>query len=115
MRNHTRNLPLDQWNREFERYIKDELGEAIAEVQKSGGGRTRVEGSGILLLRAMCRMTHTGFSSFRFSYQSLAYTYPSSPNAIGHKEYAKGDGVGFMTTLRSITQTYIAAVLEGLR
>jgi hypothetical protein len=58
--NHTRNLPLDQWNREFERYIKDELGEAIAEVQKSGGGRTRVEGSGILLLRAMCRLTHSG-------------------------------------------------------
>ncbi len=35
--NHTRNLPLDEWNREFERYIKDELGEAIAEVQKTGG------------------------------------------------------------------------------
>ncbi len=60
--NHTRNLPLDQWNREFERYIKDELGEAIAEVQKSGGGRTRVEASGILLLRAMCRLTHSGLS-----------------------------------------------------
>jgi hypothetical protein len=29
-------------------------------VQKSGGGRTRVEGSGILLLRAMCRLTHSG-------------------------------------------------------
>jgi hypothetical protein len=77
--NHTRNLPLDQWNREFERYIQDELGEAIAEVQKSGGGRTRVKGSGILLLRAMCRLTHTGFPSFRFSYQCLAYTCPSSP------------------------------------
>lgn len=58
--NHTRNLPLDQWNREFEAYIKEDLGEAIAELQKAGGGRTRVEGSGILLLRAMCRLTHTG-------------------------------------------------------
>jgi hypothetical protein len=58
--NHSRNLPLDQWNREFELYIKDELGEAIMEVQKAGGGRTRVEGSGILLLRATCRLTHTG-------------------------------------------------------
>jgi hypothetical protein len=57
---HTRNLPLDQWNREFEAYIKEHLGDAIVEVQKEGGGRTRVEGSGILLLRAMCRLTHTG-------------------------------------------------------
>ena len=53
-------------------YIKDELGDAILEVQKAGGGRTRVEGSGILLLRAMCRLTH-----------------------MGHKEYAKGDGRRF--------------------
>ena len=70
--NHSRNLPLDQWNREFESYIKDELGDAILEVQKAGGGRTRVEGSGILLLRAMCRLTH-----------------------MGHKEYPKGDGRRF--------------------
>jgi hypothetical protein len=70
--NHSRNLPLDQWNREFEAYIKDELGEAILPVQKAGGGRTRVEGSGILLLRAMCRLTH-----------------------MGHKEYQKGDGRRF--------------------
>ena len=58
--NHTRNLPLDQWNREFEAYIKEDLGEVIAELQKAGGGRTRVEGSGILLLCAMCHLTHTG-------------------------------------------------------
>jgi hypothetical protein len=32
--NHSRNLPLDEWNREFECYIKDALGEAIAEVQR---------------------------------------------------------------------------------
>jgi hypothetical protein len=62
--NHTRNLPLDQWNREFEAYIKEHLGDAIMEVQKEGGGRTRVEGSGILLLRAMCRLTHTGNGTF---------------------------------------------------
>ena len=68
--NHTRNLPLDEWNREYECYIKDELGESILEVQKAGGGRTRVEGSGIFLLRAMCRLTHTG------SYFSLAYLLP---------------------------------------
>jgi hypothetical protein len=66
--NHSRNLPLDEWNREYEAYIKDELGE----VQKAGDGQTRVEGSGILLLRAMCRLTH-----------------------MGHKEYAKGDGRRF--------------------
>jgi hypothetical protein len=62
---HTQNLPLVEWNREYERYIKDELGESIMEVQKAGVGRTRVEGSGILLLRAMRRLTHKGaFFSF---------------------------------------------------
>ena len=75
--NHSRNLPLDQWNREFEKYIKDELGESILELQRAGGGRTRVEGSGILLLRAMCRLTH-----------------------MGHKEYPKGDGRRFHDYLR---------------
>jgi hypothetical protein len=33
--NHSRNLSLDQWNREFENYIKDELGVAILKVQKA--------------------------------------------------------------------------------
>ena len=75
--NHSRNLPLDQWNREFKKYIKEELGEAITELQRAGGGRTRVEGSGILLLRAMCRLTH-----------------------MGHKEYPKGDGRRFHAYLR---------------
>jgi hypothetical protein len=75
--NHSRNSPLDQWNREFEKYIKEELGEAITELQRAGGGRTRVEGSGILLLRAMCRLTH-----------------------MGHKEYPKGDGRHFHAYLR---------------
>ncbi len=77
--NHSRDLPLDQWNREFENYIKDELGDAIMEVQKAGGGRTRVKGSGILLLRAMCRLTH-----------------------MGHKEYPKGDGRRFHDYLARI-------------
>jgi hypothetical protein len=75
--NHSRNLSLDEWNREYESYIKEELGDAILEVQKAGGGRTRVEGSGILLLRAMCRLTH-----------------------MGHKEYTKGDGRRFYDYLR---------------
>ncbi len=68
--NHSRNLPLDQWNREFEKYIKEELGEAITELQRAGGGRTRVEGSGILLLRAMCRLTHMGQTTSRRSSDS---------------------------------------------
>ena len=73
--NHTRNLPLDHWNREFEAYIKEHLGEAILEVQRVGGGRTRVEGSGILLLRAMCRLRHTFWLYLPFS-SRFALTYP---------------------------------------
>jgi hypothetical protein len=84
--NHTRDLPLDEWNREYERYIKDELGESIMDVQKAGGGRTRVEGSGILLLRAMCRLTHTGFYVILLYYchtrPYFTLAYPYRPQGI---------------------------------
>jgi hypothetical protein len=70
--NHVRNLPIDQFNREFEDYIKDHLGDVLAAIARDGNGRTRVEASGPLLLRSLCRHTHKG-----------------------HLQYAKGDGHRF--------------------
>ena len=92
--NHTRNLPMDAFNKvilqpcpyikllalllhphllqEFEAYIKRKLGEDLAAVMAECGDQTRVEASGVLLLRSMCKLTHKG-----------------------HLQYAKGDGFAF--------------------
>ena len=52
--------------------MKRKLGDEIAGVVAEFGDRTRVEVSGVLLLRSMCRLTHKG-----------------------HQQYAKGDGHAF--------------------
>jgi hypothetical protein len=74
--NHSRNLPITEFNRKYETYIKEELGEALTTIQSQGGGRTRVESTGPLLLRSLCRLTHKG-----------------------HAQYAKGDGHRFQDWL----------------
>jgi hypothetical protein len=76
--NHVRNLPIDEFNRLFEAYIKLNLGDDLTRISRDGNGRTRVEASGILLLRSMCRLTHKG-----------------------HHQYAKGDGHRFEDWLKA--------------
>ena len=58
--------------KEYDAYVKRKLGDEIAGVVAEFGDRTRVEVSGVLLLRSMCRLTHKG-----------------------HQQYAKGDGQAF--------------------
>ena len=70
--NHVRNLPIDEFNRLFEQYIKANIGEELSKITRDGNGRARVEASGLLLLRSLCRLTHKG-----------------------HLQYAKGDGHRF--------------------
>ena len=70
--NHVRNLPIDEFNRLFEKYLRVDLGAEMETIRREGNGRTRVEASGVLLLRSLCRLTHSG-----------------------SKEYAKGDGKRF--------------------
>ncbi len=76
--NHVRNLPIDEFNRLFEVYIKTHLGAELSQITRDGNGRTRVEASGLLLLRSLCRLTHKG-----------------------HHQYAKGDGHRFDDWLKS--------------
>ena len=76
--NHVRNLPIDEFNRLFEEYIRTYLGAELATIRVEGNGRTRVEASGVLLLRSLCRLTHTG-----------------------HLQYAKGDGHRFADWLQT--------------
>ena len=76
--NHVRNLPIDEFNRLFEEYIKTHLGVELAQISRDGNGRTRVEASGLLLLRSLCRLIHKG-----------------------HHQYAKGDGHRFEDWLQA--------------
>jgi hypothetical protein len=70
--NHARNLPMDELFRLFQDYINKELGESIEAIQVESDARSRVVASGILFVRSLCRLTHTG-----------------------HAQYALGDGVEF--------------------
>jgi hypothetical protein len=67
--NHTRNLPMGAFNKEFETYLRRTLGDDIAAMTAELGTQTRVEACGVLLLRSLCKLTHKG-----------------------HQQYAKGDG-----------------------
>jgi hypothetical protein len=70
--NHTRNLPMDAFNKEYEAYLRRKLGDDLAALTQVHGSHTRVEASGVLLLRSLCKLTHKG-----------------------HKQYPKGDGHAF--------------------
>jgi hypothetical protein len=49
--NHVRNLPIDEFNRLFEQYIKANVGEELSKITRDGNRRARVEASGLLLFR----------------------------------------------------------------
>jgi hypothetical protein len=52
--NHVRNLPMDEFNRLFEKYLRAALGAEMETIRREGNGHTRVEASGVLLLRSLC-------------------------------------------------------------
>ena len=49
--NHTRGLPMDELNRAFDQWLRDELGEAFKEAAAFSGSRSRLEASGTAFLR----------------------------------------------------------------
>ena len=48
--NHTRNLPTVAFNRLFEEYLKEKLGDEFEMAVKKSGGKARLEASGPALL-----------------------------------------------------------------
>ena len=62
---------------EFDAYLRRTLGDDIAALRLEFGTGTRVEASGVLLLRSLCKLTHKG-----------------------HKQYPKGDGHAFENYLQ---------------
>jgi hypothetical protein len=58
--NHTRNLPVDAFNRRFDGYLKQKFGPELDAAKYRGGGYTRIEPSGQQFIRSICKLTHTG-------------------------------------------------------
>jgi hypothetical protein len=59
--NHTRGLPVDAFNRNFEACLVAQLGEEFSEAQI--GGKSRLEKSGVALLRSTCKLIHGGWGA----------------------------------------------------
>ena len=76
--NHTRGLPVAAFNRLFEDYLKLNLGTEFDDAKTASGGHARLEKSGVLLLRSMCKLV-----------------------ACGHGAHAKGDGLEFKNWLEN--------------
>ncbi len=74
--NHTRNLPIDRFNKLYDKWLEVTLGAAIREAKT--GAAVRLECNGIQFLRTVCRLTHTG-----------------------SQQYAKGDGNAFKDYLQA--------------
>lgn len=70
--NHTRNLPIDAFNRLFDKYLKSLLGDHFTAAIAASGGKARLETDGRQLLRAIAKLVH-----------------------VGHGAYEKGDGLDF--------------------
>jgi hypothetical protein len=58
--NHSRNLPVDAFNRLFTACITEELGDDIKKCAEATGGQARLEKDGEALIRAMCKLACSG-------------------------------------------------------
>jgi hypothetical protein len=68
--NHTRNSPVDAFNRRFTKYLNDTLAMEFDAATKASGGRSRLEKDLPSFLRSICKLV-----------------------CSGHGAYAKGDGL----------------------
>ena len=56
--NHTRNLPIDRFNKLYYKWLAQDLGQAMRDAKS--GSAVRLECNGIQFLRTVCRLTHKG-------------------------------------------------------
>jgi hypothetical protein len=91
--NHTRNLPIDRYNKLYDKWLAQDLGQAMRDAKS--GSAVRLECHGIQLLRTVCRLTHNGPMQYvkgdgdAFA-DYLAKYYPHLTSAhVGWAEQAK--------------------------
>ena len=84
--NHTRNLLTVRFEKRHDKFLEDELGEALRVARAACGGRARLECSGTNFLRSLCKLTHKGYGQYvkgdgdAFS-DFLAKNYPGITNS----------------------------------
>ena len=93
--NHTRNLPIDWFNRLYNKWLQSEIGEDMKTAKSASGGQVRLECNGEAFLRSLCRLTHRGHGQYvkgdgdAFS-DFLADKYPGvSNNCVGRADFSK--------------------------
>ena len=72
--NHTRNLLVVRYEKLYDAWLEDQLGEQLRAVRAATGGRARLECSGTMFLRAICKLTHRGYSQY---VKGHPYPYPN--------------------------------------
>ena len=92
--NHTRNLLVARYERHYDAWLEKELGEQLRTARAASGGRARLECSGNMFLRALCKLTHRGYSQYvkgdgdAFA-DFLAENYPGvTNNCLSRAEYS---------------------------
>ena len=58
--NHTRNLPIDAFDRLYATYLADNFGADFDECQAKSGSHARLEKGGKLFLRSVCKLAYGG-------------------------------------------------------
>ena len=93
--NHTRNLPIDWFNRLYQKWIQTKIGDELKTAKSAAGGAVRLEGSGEAFLRSICKLTHRGHAQYdkgdgdAFA-DYLAERYPGLTNkCVGRADFAK--------------------------
>ena len=58
--NHVRGLPIDEFNRAFDKWLADEVGDDFRKAAAATNARSRLETSGTAFLRAFCKRVFDG-------------------------------------------------------
>ena len=62
--NHTRNLLVGRYEKHYDTWLEKELGDQLRAARAATGGRARLECSGNMFLRALCKLTHRGYAQY---------------------------------------------------
>ncbi len=85
---------MARYEKHYDAWLEEELGEQLRTARAASGGRARLECSGNMFLRALCKLTHRGYSQYvkgdgdAFA-DFLAESYPGvTNNCLSRAEYS---------------------------
>jgi hypothetical protein len=93
----TRETFLGDMSRHYDSWLETELGDQLRAARAATGGRARLECSGNMFLRALCKLTHRGYAQYVKGLSPVTlsyYTALSLFDLINPKSYL-GDGDAF--------------------